>query len=472
MLLKPLVKTIIESFRIHDRLDPRSAFFGGRTDACKMYYLCCKILGEKIEYLDFTSLYPEINKYYRYPVGHAEIITQDFEPIEAYFGIAKVVILPPRGLYHPILPYKSQGKNKFPLCQTCADLEYSGVCKHADLEREMHGTWCTPEILKAKEKGYIISEIIEVYHWSETAVFDPDSKEGGLFSEYVNFFLKFKQEASGWPDWCTDDEKKHQYISDYLKNESIALDYDSVCKNPGLRSLSKLCLNSFWGKFGQRDNLMQTTLIYSDEEAKFFQFLTDESKKVKDFHIINEDTIELQWCHNENFITDNANSNLYIACFTTCWARLKLYNVLDSLGERVCYYDTDSVMFITKEGELSPPTGDYLGDLTDELNGAHITELVCGGPKNYGYVTNEGKECVKVRGFTLNYTASQLINFDSMKQLVTTSHEKPIPINNPCKISRDKRKRKIYNVEEKKDYRIVYTKRKVLDNFDTLPYGY
>ena len=58
------------------------------------------------------------------------------------------------------------------------------------------------------------------------------------------FFLQIKQESSGWPDWCGEDEaKRHQYIRDYHLHEGIALDPDKIEHNPGLRSTSKLCLN-------------------------------------------------------------------------------------------------------------------------------------------------------------------------------------------------------------------------------------
>ena len=93
-----------------------------------------------------------------------------------------------------------------------------------------------------------------------------------------------------------------------------------------------------------------------------------------------------------------------------------------------------------------PPFGDYLGELTDELDsGEHIVEFVSGGPKNHAYKTNTNKETCKVRGFTLNYTNSQLINFNSVKHIVTDPKSGPnITVTNPSKICRDKRKRKIY----------------------------
>jgi hypothetical protein len=44
---------------------------------------------------------------------------------------------------------------------------------------------------------------------------------------------------------------------------------------------------------------------------------------------------------------------------------------------------TDSVIFVHREGEYMPPMGDFLGDLTDELDGDYIVEFCSGGPKVY-----------------------------------------------------------------------------------------
>ena len=66
--------------------------------------------------------------------------------------------------------------------------------------------------------------------------------------------MKIKQEASGWPPECDTDEKKRNYLKEYKEHEGIKLDYQRIEKNPGLHSLAKLMLNSFWGKFGQHPN--------------------------------------------------------------------------------------------------------------------------------------------------------------------------------------------------------------------------
>jgi hypothetical protein len=64
------------------------------------------------------------------------------------------------------------------------------------------GTWVTDDLKKALVKGYGVQRINELWHFYETEQYDPEMKTGGLFTDYVNTFLKMKQEASGWPEWC------------------------------------------------------------------------------------------------------------------------------------------------------------------------------------------------------------------------------------------------------------------------------
>jgi hypothetical protein len=73
-------------------------------------------------------------------------------------------------------------------------------CTCSDEKRAITGTYCTPELSKAIDKGYKILKVYEVYHWNETTQYDPNTQEGGLFSKYINTFLKLKQQASDWPE--------------------------------------------------------------------------------------------------------------------------------------------------------------------------------------------------------------------------------------------------------------------------------
>ena len=59
------------------------------------------------------------------------------------------------------------------------------------------------------------------------------------------------------------------------------------------------------------------------------------SKPVKGWRLITNECEEL-----------NVNANVFIAAFTACWERLRLYEALDFLGKQVLYYDTDSVLYV------------------------------------------------------------------------------------------------------------------------------
>jgi len=67
--------------------------------------------------------------------------------------------------------------------------------------------------------------------------------------------------------------------------------------------------------------------------------------------------------------------------------------------------------------------------MTSELQPGHyIEEFVSGGPKNYAYVTVDPvrgcrKKVCKVRGITFNYSVSQLVNFDLIKDMVLNRDE-------------------------------------------------
>ena len=212
------------------------------------------------------------------------------------------------------------------------------------------------------------------------------------------------------------------------------------------------------------------------EPKDLYAYLDSDQYEVKDAQMINDNTVEIQYVEKEGFIEENDKVNIVIAAFTTAYARLKLYDLLDLLQERVLYYDTDSVVYVHEPGKPDPPLGDYLGDLTDELKGGYITTFISGGPKNYGYVTNTGEAILKIRGITLTYDASKTINVDVMRdfveQFVDYHIQNKVTINIPYKITRDRKERNIVTKRTKKDYRIVYNKRVVRENYETVPYGY
>ena len=233
------------------------------------------------------------------------------------------------------------------------------------------------------------------------------------------------------------------------------------------------------GKFAQRSNLVKTEMLY--EPKRLFELLYSDEFEVCDARLINDDMMEVQFRDVEEFAEQNNKVNVVIAAFTTAYARLKLYDLLDLLQERVLYYDTDSVIYVHKADEADPPLGNYLGDLTNELNeDDYITSFISGGPKNYAYRTKKGKTETKIRGITLDYSASGKLNHNTIRELVyvycneleVSEEEKKVTIDMPFKIIRNRKEKRIVTKRMKKDYRVVYNKRVVKENYETVPYGY
>ena len=239
------VRQFLNCFDLVAPLNPRDAFYGGRTGAVSLHSAAEE--GEELRYTDITSLYPYVNKTCMYPTHHPHIITQPIDQnVHSYFGLALVDILPPTGLFHPVLPMRSGGKLTFPLCSKCVQeeqrkpmLQRTHYCTHTDAERMLRGTWCTPEIEKAIEKGYSLIKIHEVWQ------FPHQQRQTGLFKDYVDTWLKIKQEASGWPSWCETLEDKRNFIINYQQKEGIRLDIAQIEKNPGRKATAKLMLNRY-----------------------------------------------------------------------------------------------------------------------------------------------------------------------------------------------------------------------------------
>ncbi|XP_072400750.1 uncharacterized protein [Diabrotica undecimpunctata] len=312
-------------------------------------------------------------------------------------------------------------KCMFVLCRKCGEDFVQTECEHSDEERSLTGTWVIEEVVKALTKGYKILDVYEI--WSYDSVELSKSRKG-LFSDMMNRFIKLKQQASGWPRGCESDEQKNKYVEEFFQREDVRLDFSEISENPGLRSLAKLMLNSFWGKFAQRENLPKTSII----------------KQPNEFFAVGEP-------------------------FALCQHHL--------VGDRAFYYDTDSIVYVAKPGLKDLPTGQCIGDLTDELGGGFISEFVSGGPKNYAYkyILPDGQQkiCCKVKGISLNYAVSKTINFDKIKEMVL---EKPDPVSIVTKQIQRTQDHCVITKTFEKIYKPNSTKRKFSEDFTSVPYGY
>ncbi|XP_046752100.1 uncharacterized protein LOC124414953 [Diprion similis] len=412
-----------------EALNPRDAFYGGRTGNTSRYYE---------------------NGWF--PVGHPTVYVEeecklltgasgcDITRVE---GLIKCRVLPPRNLYHPILPVRMHDKLMFALCRSCCQSLRQGECRHDDeAAREFEGTWVSVELKEA----YTVTSS------------DPTTRQGGHFADYIDTFLKIKQEASGWPAECEDELAQMRYLDEYERVEGIRL---------------------FWGKFRQREILVKTEVIKTRQQL--LELLTNPKVEVSGLLLVNDDVLYVHWSHAQHSVEPSALANVVIAAYTTAQALLKLYSYLEKVDRRVLYYDTDSVIHTRnhhRPNAYEPPTGNFLSDQTDELEpygcGRFIRAFVSGGPKFYAFVVKrpngEVVEISKVKGITLNHTASSKPNFEAIKGMVLQA---AAPINLEYRAIRRSELHAVVTRSECRTCKPVLAKRHCcVDSFDTLPYGY
>jgi hypothetical protein len=211
-----------------------------------------------------------------------------------------------------------------------------------------------------------------------------------------------------------------------------------------------------------------------------------------DWDFLTPEFIEMKSRFNDELRRPLPNdTNVNVGIFTTSYARAHLYEGLSKLGRRVVYHDTDSILFTYRltDKPISPlPLGDFLGQWTDELDGAHICEFFSAGPKNYAFKDSKGKEIIKCKGFNLNKSnVKSKFSLALFKKAVDAKSSGKDDIVQTVQFKLDQGGilvrdvvGKIQSQESEKDWRCVYTKRNIVfsetsdsDKFiDTLPFGY
>ena len=500
------VFNIVKEIHIKSRLQPRKAFQGGRTETRRLIYdIKNSKHGLGLAYQDICSLYPTVNCKEYYPIGHPKIITSDFEHYSKYFGLIQCAVLPPQNLLNGVLPAHINGKLMFPLCRTCAEKQQVDICKHGEVERVLYGVWVSEELKQAERNGYQVKQIFCVHHF--------ERKSNKLFEGYIKTFFKLKLLASKRPSEETDEELD-QFIKDVKQFEGIELKAEDFKENPGMRCVCKLCCNCLWGRLGMRDVFPNVDFVRDIEELQ--ALANDNNRKISTVRFVSKNVVAVL-SQNRSIDTVNFsnNTNVYLAVFTTAYARIRLYNLIKKVEDRFVYCDTDSVFYeISPERENNLSTGKFMGDLTNELdNDEVITEFVSGGPKVYAFKTSKGRCVIKIKGFQLCKANSAAFSFENLKRVIinyvnanlnketgrvkintkghNTVREKifkdvhcktpnqssatatfdAISSYNPYKIKRTATW-KLVRAAEQKIYMLSFDKRIILENYYAVPYGY
>ncbi|KAL3104405.1 hypothetical protein niasHS_000143 [Heterodera schachtii] len=515
----PAMKAYFDNCPDSGPIDFHDAFFGGRTGP---EYLGASVINPEtgdwksrtIKVKDFNSLYPSRNMFTNYPVGHPTVVQFD-KDVEwscpedivgddgiRLEGIIKCFVVPPRHCHYdiPVLPYRLNNRTLFPLCRTCSEMYPRGLidpeynCDHfEDSERGFSTTVTHIELEAALRSWYKVTHVYRAYIWPLACDWS-----NGLFHSYLLKFLKMKFEASGYPASCTEagiseDEsarRKQDHIDKAKQKAHVHLEADRIKHNPGLRYLSKLCLNSLWGRFALRNRLTKTEIV--ECHAELAKLLNDTKIEVSSIDQLTEKFWMVCYKAKDEHVVEHSTSNVAIALWTTSAARIHLLESLKKVygpapgveryDTRILYMDTDSIFYdyLTRLGDPLPG-GEQLGELADEYPNHTIMEFICAGPKAYGLwlrnnATGEDEYKLKVRGITLDSDACEKMTFDKMKDMVLNKlgqADNNVRFNYPTKNFRITKKGEIFTVPLVKQFNPTVNKGVIRDHgLKVVPFGF
>ena len=153
---------------------------------------------------------------------------------------------------------------------------------------------------------------------------------------------------------------------------------------------------------------------------------------------------------------------------------------------QVCYCDTDSVIFIYdetnpehkcpgKDQAANLEFGGGLGQWEDEFDGKdYIEELVTGGAKSYSYRTKfgcmeKGKGQVKQKGITLDMANDEVVNFDTMRDMVLNNTK--IESKERFQFKWDTKTKDIVTKNVSRSIKSTIKEKRTINGFDTQPFG-
>jgi len=273
-----------------------------------------------------------------------------------------------------------------------------------DLVNKDKKVYSSIELQRAIEVGYKVTKIYKSLTFEKT---------DNIFKGYIQNFLKIKTESAGYSGDDIDG-----YIKRYNEHCGVLLEKDKIKKNSGMKLLSKICLNSLWGKFGQNDELPTTAYIKNDAWFKLLKRHADKKVELKNEILIDDDTLYVSYIEKEESRTSLMTTNLALAGFVTANARLRLYKELYKLDKRVIYCDTDSIIYEYDKSKYNVEEGDCLGQWELEENG-NLKEVYALAPKTYGYTSLDGEQKYKCKGITLSYGNKTHFTYNKLKTLIT-----------------------------------------------------
>lgn len=394
-------------------IEDREMLYGGRTEVHYAYYEPKE--NEDIASYDVCSMYPFVCAFRRLPTGHPLVLTGSWiqperlhpDHPEAYWGFAKVRIQPNRKDRLGLLPSRDPDTGR---------LEFNLL--------EKVGTYHTEELYLAIRQGYVVEEIIQVYHW------DNENSREDLFRGYVDHFIRIKQQAEGWKkngataETPEEEEKDRVVESMFISNGRIGkMDKNKVKISPVQRHLAKIFLNCLWGKYIQMQNgTFQTTINGKGEYDELLCHPNIEKTSIT-FRHVKENVFRVNYKKIEDNRKGRNCYNIWLGSSVTAHARTILNKKSLEVGaDKVLYTDTDSVYVVEDENSVSFAEKG-LGKWTKEHDDIEL--FIAIAPKNYFCELEDKEEMeMKTKGVKMDMNNKRKVNRMKLEEMIACKLQK------------------------------------------------
>src|SRR6266481_6216543 len=124
-------------------------------------------------------------------------------------------------------------------------------------------------------------------------------------------------------------------------------------------------LNSLWGRIGM--NMCKTRIAITNSLAEVLELFGNPEIDPLTTDLIGPNKLFHTYRYKKDSVEANMKGSDVVAAFTTAHARLVLLGQLTKIGAKVCYYDTDSIIYSRKQDDPEIPIGSSLGEWTNEI---------------------------------------------------------------------------------------------------------
>ena len=419
-----------------ERLSPRRAMRGGRCESFRLCFDADVSQGYSMRYIDVNSLYPHIaTRGTLLPVGKPTVligaglrdVTFDADSGSfllgdaetPLFGLIQCKILPPESLFLPVLPVLADDKLFYPLCNACLKHRLPRFCRHRPEQRALTDVWTLVEVAEALKMGYTLLDTYEMLVYCQG---EP------IFQKYYTHLAAIKLSNEGFPSWVSTAEDKAAYVAILnARMPGLGLSVADIVHNKAKRAFGKNLSNTGLGKFSQNPDKLQTSLVSHWNQISALRY--SPSQEITAIVPLTPHVAQVSHRQRQERAGVDRHTQVVIYSYITSHARLKMIQDMRRLQmEFHClpaYVDTDGVLFIMPAStqfdsiRQAFEVGQVYYGAYKEETATPIVQYASISPKNYSYVTEDGEQSVKIRGFRLGQERTKrILNSANMRSLL------------------------------------------------------